>query len=174
MTDWTTGKKTDSTSDIEIKGILKQNDTGNDAKTQKSIQFNDAELNCSNANDKIKVVLKNKHGQEINFTLHVFGLIEKEKTYSIKRQKTLYFDYENEDKKVFFTAEYDFENEKKYIACAVLPGKVNKSGIFEDTPLFEYNLSSVQENKITGRIIHVEKKGIINSFVDWMKNILKN
>jgi len=172
ITDEATGKKTDSTSGIEIKGILKQNEsTGSGIKTQKPTQYNEAELDCSNTEDKIKVVLKNRHEQEINFTLHVFGLMEKEKTYSIKRQKTLYFNNKNAESKIFFIAEYVFENEKKYIACALLPGKANETGIFEDIPLPEYNAPLMQENKITGRIIHVKKKGIINTFADWIKMI---
>ena len=97
--------------------------------------------------------------------------MEKEKTYSIKRQKTLYFNNKNAESKIFFIAEYVFENEKKCIACAILPEKANETGIFEDTPLTEYNAPLMQENKITGRIIHVKKKGIINTFADWIKMI---
>ncbi|MCK5176378.1 MAG: hypothetical protein KAQ92_01510, partial [Candidatus Aenigmarchaeota archaeon] len=174
VTDWTTGKKTDSTSGIEIKGILEWNGTSSDnAKEQKSSNTG-AELSCSNADEKIKVVIKNKHKEEINFTLHSFGLTEKEKTYSIKRQKTLYFNSINSDSEVFFIAEYNFDNVKKYTACSVLTNKTIKTSIFNaDENSFTNNLSIKQnENTITGRTIHVKKKGLIDSLVGWLKNIL--
>ncbi len=181
-TDSDTAKQTDYTASIQIKGTEKKEEI-NSAESKSIMSYeqnekestdNNAELFCSVNNDKIKVVIKNNHESALNFSLYVFGLKNEEKHYVIKRQKTIYFNSQNKDSKVFFIINYEINSTEKYAACSVSINKTTAYKANEEKIMPNIADKKQKENKITGRTIYVKKKGVIDGFVDWLKRVFES
>ncbi|MCK5176523.1 MAG: hypothetical protein KAQ92_02245 [Candidatus Aenigmarchaeota archaeon] len=171
-----TAKQIDYTTNIQIKGIEKKEEIKSvesksnafydEGQNEKESEEKDAELFCSVSDEKIKVVIKNNHKSALNFSLFIFGLKNKEKHYFIKRQKTIYFSSKNNDSKIFFIIKYKIDNIEKYSACSVFINKTTENKTNEEKSILNISDKKQKENQITGRTIHVKKKGVIDGFVD--------
>ncbi|OYT33778.1 MAG: hypothetical protein B6U87_02970, partial [Candidatus Aenigmarchaeota archaeon ex4484_52] len=175
-TDSKTGERVDYTTDIIINRTLppttKKIKNNEKSKSNKIDNRNKVEINCTKKQDKIKIVIKNKYRQKINFTLFNFGLNNTPKTYLINRQKTIHFNTKNIDSKLFFIAEYTINNTKKYAACSVFLNSTQQTQNNRFDKINKSKEKNYNQNKITGRTIFIEKKGFLRRIINWINNIL--